>query len=52
MEHAAPIDQTALTAEENCTPAVAAAADDLFWAVVKMRAGERIVINEALSSSA
>ena len=47
MEHAGQIDETALTAgEQEALPA--AAADDLSWAVVKMRAGERIVVNEAL----
>ncbi|MBG6120236.1 integrase [Sphingobium sp. JAI105] len=47
MEHAAPIDKDALTAGETAL-APMASADDLSWAVVKMRAGERIVVNEAL----
>lgn len=47
MEHAAPIDETALIAGEGRT-SPAAAADDLSWAVVQMRAGARIVVNQAL----
>ena len=47
MEHAGQIDQSALTTgEKEALPA--ASVDDLSWAVVKMRAGERIVVNEAL----
>jgi site-specific recombinase XerD len=46
MDHAAPIDENAvITGEDRASPA---SADDLSWAVVKMRAGERIVVNEAL----
>ena len=47
MDDAAPIEETALIAGEGRT-SPAAAADDLSWAVVQMRAGERITINEAL----
>lgn len=47
MEHAAPIHETALVTGESGAPAPASA-DDLLWAVVQMRAGERIVVNEAL----
>lgn len=39
--------KTALAAAEVPLPAVRLA-DDLAWAIVQMRAGERIVINEAL----
>ena len=46
MDDAAPIDETALIAGEGRAPP--AAADDLSWAVVKMRAGARIVVNAAL----
>lgn len=47
MEHAGKIDESALTPrEKQALPAVSV--DDLSWAVVKMRAGERIVVNEAL----
>ena len=48
MDHAAPIDESALIAGENRVPLPAAAAGDLSWAVVQMRAGERIVVNEPL----
>ena len=48
MEHAAPIDENALIAEEAGAAASPASADDLSWAVVKMRAGARIVVNETL----
>lgn len=48
MDDAAPIDANALTAGENAAPAAAASADDLSWDVVNMRAGARIVVNEAL----
>lgn len=48
MERAAPIDETALVTGESGAPAPAASADDLSWAVVQMRAGERVVVNEAL----
>lgn len=47
MEHAAYLDENALIAGE-VAPAPMAAADDLSWAVMKMRAGERIVVNELL----
>ena len=46
MDDTAPIDENALIAGEDSAPP--ASADDLSWAVVKLRAGERIVINEAL----
>ena len=47
MEHAGKIDESALTpGEKQALPA--ASVDDLSWAVVKMRAGQRIVVNEAL----
>ncbi len=48
MDQAASIDENALTAGETSAPAPAVSADDLSWAVVKMRAGERIVVDEAL----
>lgn len=48
MDRAARIDETALPAGENRTPAPAASADDLAWAIVQMRAGEAIVVNDAL----
>jgi site-specific recombinase XerD len=48
MDHAEPIDENALTAGKTSTRELAASADDLSWAVVKMRAGERIVVDEAL----
>ena len=48
MNDPAPIDESALTAEEASASAPAASADDLSWAVVQMRAGQRIVVNEAL----
>ncbi len=47
MDYGAPIDETALTAGGNGASSVTSA-DDLSWAVVQMRAGERIVVNEAL----
>lgn len=47
MDHAAPPDESALSAGETSFP-LAAPADDLAWAVVKMQAGERIVINQPL----
>ncbi len=47
MDHPTNLDDNALIAEETA-PAPMAAADDLSWAVVKMRAGETIVVNEAL----
>ncbi len=47
MEHAGKIDESALTpGEKEALPA--ASVDNLSWAVVKMRAGERVVVNEAL----
>ncbi|MBB6125562.1 hypothetical protein FHS92_003326 [Sphingobium subterraneum] len=47
MEAEAPNDENALIPAE--TGAIApGSADDLSWAVVNMRAGERIVVNEAL----
>jgi site-specific recombinase XerD len=48
MDHPAPIDEIALIAGETRAPPSAASADDLSWAVLKMRAGERILVNEAL----
>jgi site-specific recombinase XerC len=48
MDHTAAIDETALVTGESGAPAPAASADDLSWAVVQMRAGERIVVNAAL----
>ncbi len=48
MDDAEPIDENALIAAETSAPVSAAPADDLSWAVVKMRAGERIVVNESL----
>lgn len=48
MDHTAAIDETALVTGESGAPAPTASADDLSWAVVKMRAGDRIVVNEAL----
>ena len=47
VDHAAPVAENALIAEESAI-SPAASADDLAWAVVKMHAGERIVINAAL----
>ena len=50
MDHAAPIDENVRVTGENAVAVPAAAADDLAWAVVKMRAGDpgggRIVVNE------
>ena len=48
MDHTAPTAENILTAGENRGPGVAAPTDDLAWAIVQMRAGERIVVNEAL----
>lgn len=48
MDGAVPIDENALIEGQNGAPAAAASTDDLSWAVVKMRAGERIAVNEAL----
>ncbi|MBA3896047.1 MAG: tyrosine-type recombinase/integrase [Sphingomonadaceae bacterium] len=48
MDHAAPFNENALIAAENLASASAALADDLSWAVVKMRADVRIIVNEAL----
>ncbi len=48
MDHAAPIDETALVAGESGAPAPPASADDLSWAVVQMRAGAPIIVNEPL----
>src|SRR3546814_7299393 len=48
MDHAVPIDESALTAGQTGAPTPAVSADDLSWAVVAMRAGERIVVNAAL----
>jgi integrase len=47
MDQPAPLDDNALIAGETA-PAPMAGADDLSWAVVKMRAVERIVVNEPL----
>ena len=43
-----PSDHNALIAAETDAAMPARSADDLSWAVVKMRAGEPIVVNEAL----
>lgn len=48
MDHAAHLDENALAAGESGTLEPLASGDDLAWAVVKMQAGERILINEAL----
>ncbi len=48
MDHAAPCDANALIAAETDAAVPAASVDDLLWAVVNMRAGERIVVNDAL----
>jgi site-specific recombinase XerD len=48
MDHAAPTDETALITGQTGAPAPTSSADDLSWAVVQMRAGARIVVNEAL----
>ncbi len=47
MDHPWHLDDNALIAGKTA-PAPMVAADDLSWAVVKMRAGARIVLNEAL----
>ncbi len=41
-------DKTSLAAGKNSARPPAASADDLSWAVVTMRAGDRIVVNEGL----
>jgi site-specific recombinase XerD len=48
MNDAVPLDENAPAAGQSGALAPMASADDLTWAVVKMQAGERIVINEAL----
>lgn len=48
MDHDAPIDEHTLIARQTGAPASVASADDLSWAVVKMRAGERIVVSKSL----
>jgi len=48
MDDAAWIDEKALIAAQTGVPAPVASADDLSWAVVKMRAVERIIVNEPL----
>lgn len=48
MDDPEPFNENALLGGKSSAPALAASADDLSWAVVKMCAGERIVINEAL----
>jgi len=48
MDDAAPINENALIGAETDAVVPPASADDLAWAVVKMRAGERIVVNAAL----
>ncbi len=48
MDHAAPIDENALIEGQTGAAVSPASADDLSWAIVKMRAGARIVVNEAL----
>jgi integrase len=47
MDHPAPLDDNALIAGETAQ-APTASADDLSWAIVKMHAVARIVVNEAL----
>ena len=47
MDHLGHLDDNAVIAGETA-PAPMASGDDLSWAVVKMRAVERIVVNEAL----
>ena len=51
MDDTALPDGIAPVAGENGALAPVASADDLAWAVVKMQAGERIIINEALISA-
>jgi integrase len=48
MDHDALPHETALFAGERRAVAPVASADDISWAVVKMRAGTRIVVNEPL----
>lgn len=48
MDHAAPLEENAPVAGQSGALAPVASAEDLAWAFVKMQAGERIVINEAL----
>ena len=48
MDHAAPFDESALIEGQTGSPAPTVATDDLSWAVVQMRAGARIVVNEGL----
>ena len=48
MDHAAPIDESALIEGQTGSPAPRAATDDLSCAVVQMRAGARIVVDERL----
>ena len=48
MDQPAPIDENALLTGQTSVPTPVAPADDLAWAVVKMRAGVTIVVNEAL----
>jgi integrase len=48
MDHPAPIDGNALIEGPTSPSDRAVSADDLSWAIVKMRAGARIVVNEAL----
>lgn len=48
MEHAASTNESTLITGGRSAPATPASVDDLSWAVVNMRAGERIVVNEPL----
>lgn len=48
MDHAGQIDESALITGLNSGPAPTPLAEELSWAVVKMRAGDRIVVNEPL----
>jgi site-specific recombinase XerD len=48
MDHGTPITENALGTGENSARAPAASADELSWAVVQMRAGTRIIVNEPL----
>jgi integrase len=48
MDDAAPLDENALIEGESGAVAPLALADDLAWAVVKMQAGESIVVNAPL----
>ena len=51
MDHPVLIDDHTLVAAETGVPAPVASADELSWAVVKMRVGTRIVVNQSLISA-